>query len=56
MGVFMRPMFEVNLAKVSESLLDDHSAPRSYSSGRAPSVRALAPSADGRKLAWDGEL
>ena len=50
-SVFMQPLFEVNVAKVAEGMLDDHSAPRSYASGKAPSIRALAPSADGRKLA-----
>jgi len=50
-SVFMQPMFEVNMAKVAEGLLDDHSAPRAYAAGKAPSIRALAPSADGRRLA-----
>lgn len=50
-SVFMQPMFTVDVSKVAGGLLDDHSAPRSYTQGRAPSIRALAPSADGRKLA-----
>ncbi len=51
-SVFMQPVFEVDTAKVAEGLLDAHAQPRSYAAGKAPSIRALAPSADGRKLAY----
>ena len=50
-SVFMKPEFQLSVAKVAETLLDEHWAPRSYQSGKSPSVKAVAASSDGRTLA-----
>ena len=50
-SVFMKPEFQLSVTKVAETLLDEHWAPRSYQSGKSPSVKAVAASSDGRTLA-----
>ena len=50
-SVFMQPMFELNLAKAKETMLDEYYSTLSFQSGRSPSIRALAATVDGRTLA-----
>ena len=42
-SVFMKPEFQLSVTKVAETLLDEHWAPRSYQSGKSPSVRLWQP-------------
>jgi hypothetical protein len=48
---FMRHLFEVNVCKAAECLVDLDCNPISFSSSRAPYVKALALRADGARLA-----
>jgi WD40 repeat protein len=50
-SVFMQPMFELNLAKTKETMVDEYYSTLSFQSGKSPSIRALAATVDGRTLA-----
>ena len=50
-SVFMKPDFSIQISRVAETILDERWAPLTYASGKSPSVKAVAASSDGRKLA-----
>ena len=50
-SVFMQGDFQLSIAKVAETLLDERWAPLSYNNGKTPCVRAVASTPDARTLA-----
>ena len=50
-SVFMQGDFQLSIAKVAETLLDERWAPLSYNNGKTPCCRAVASTPDARTLA-----